>query len=347
MRYFLAVFFLLLLGACGQQSDEAPAAVEKDVRATRVETMTARYRDLREEFILPGSLEAWQDLLLAAEMSGPVEWIGPQEGARVKKGELLVKVDTLSLQANLNSNRAEYELRQKTLARQQELVAEKLVSQQDFDVANSALQVARAALHNAEILLDRASLTAPLDGLIEERLIEPGEYVKVGDPLVRLVQVNLLKVNVDVPEKDVLFLQPGDRVEILATQPGVGKTLSIQGTLTHLSYVADPLTRTYRVRLKIDNQAETFRPGMIVRALFLRRQLDQVLAVPLYAIINRENKKLLFVRQNDRAMAREVELGAIVNGEVVVTSGLDAGDEVIIKGQQMLIDGTRITLAEN
>jgi len=346
LKSFLAVFFLLLLGACGLQSDEAPAAVEQDVRSIRVETLTARYRDLREEFTLPGSLEAWQDVLLAAEMSGPVEWIGPQEGARVKKGDLLVKVDTRSLQANLNSSRAEYQLRQKTLARQQALVAEKLVSQQDFDVANSALQVARAALHNAEILLDRASLTAPLDGLIEERLIEPGEYVKVGDSLVRLVQVALLKVNVDVPEKDVLFLHPGDSVEILATSPGVEKTSSIHGTLTQIRYVADPLTRTYRVRAKIDNQTETFRPGMIVRARFLRRQLHQVLAVPLSAVINRDDKKLLFVRQDDRAMAREVELGAIIDGEVVVTSGLEVGNEVIIKGQQMLIDGARITLAE-
>jgi len=100
------------------------------------------------------------------------------------------------------------------------------------------------------------------------------------------------------------------------------------------------------VRAKIDNQTETFRPGMIVRARFLRRQLHQVLAVPLSAVINREDKKLLFVRQDDRAMAREVELGAIIDGEVVVTSGLEVGNEVIIKGQQMLIDGARITLAE-
>jgi membrane fusion protein (multidrug efflux system) len=347
LKNLLFVFLLLVLAGCTQQKDEPPVAAVETTRGTRVETMTARYQDLREEFSLPGSLEAWQDLLLAAEISGPVEWVGFQEGARVKKGALLVKIDTLSLQANLNSSRAEYELRRKTLARQQELVAEKLVSEQDMDNAVGALEMATAALRNAEIMLERARLKAPLDGLIEERLVEPGEYVKTGDPLLRLVQIDQLKVNVDVPEKDVLFLHPGDEVEVLAAQPGVEKPLSLRATLIHVSYVADAPTRTYGVRLKVDNRAATLRPGMIVRARFLRRQLDQVLAVPLYAIINRDDKKLLFVRQNDRAVARQVELGAIINGDVVVTAGLDAGDEVIVKGQHMLADGSRITLAEN
>lgn len=347
MKTFLFVILLLTLVGCSQQADTPAVAADDPARGTRVETLTAIYQDLREEFTLPGSLEAWQDLLLAAEMSGPVEWVGFQEGAEVNKGELLVKIDPLSLQANLNSSAAEYELRRKSLARQQELVAEKLVSEQDIDNAVSALAVATAALRNAEIMLDRARLKAPLAGLIEERLVEPGEYVKTGDPLLRLVQIDQLKVNVDVPGKDVLFLHPGDRVDVLVAQPGVALPSSVQGTLTHVSSVADALTRTYGARLKIDNQAKALRPGMIVRARFLRRQLSRVLAVPLYAIINRDDKKLLFVRQNDRAIVREVELGAIIDGNVVVTAGLDAGDEVIVKGQHMLVDGSRIALAEN
>lgn len=347
MKKFLLGILLLVFAGCTQQRDEPPSAGAETVKPTRVETMAVMPQDLREEFTLPGSLEAWQDLLLAAEISGPVEWMGYQEGAQVKQGDLLVKIDIQSLQANLNSSRAEYQLRRKTLERQKELVAAKLVSQQDFDATESAFEMAGAALRNAEIMLDRASLKAPQDGFIEERLVEPGEYVKTGDPLLRLVQVDTLKVNVDVPEKDVLFLHTGDRVEVTTTQAGLGETLSIQGVLTHIPYVADPLTRTYGVRLKIDNQTQKLRPGMIVRARFLRRPLDQVLAVPLYAILNRADKKLLFVRQEDRAIAREVELGAIINGDVVVISGLNVGDEVIVKGQQMLADGIRIALAEN
>ena len=341
----LLLALCLALAGCGKK-EEILAAETPPEKIVRVELLRVEPRNMVEEFTLPGSLEAWQDLLLAAEISGPVEKVGAEEGARVHQGQALVQIDTLTLQANRDRARSEFELRRKTAERLKKLHDEQLVSSQEYDNAVSALEMAKSSLRSAEIMLEKGLLQAPIDGLLEERFVDPGEYVGVGDPLVRVVQIDRLKVNVDVPEKDIRYLHKGDIVKLDGSVVGGWKEGTLKGKITHLGYVADAQTRTYRVRIEIDNAGRTLRPGMILRAHFARRHLDQVLVVPLYAVVEREGRKFLFLQEGDIARQRQVQLGATLNGDVVIQEGLRPGDRVVIKGQQLLIDKVRIQVGE-
>ncbi len=343
----LSIFLVLVFILSGCTQDENPVATEvAPVKVIRVESLQVEPRDLVENFTLPGSLEAWKDLILAAEIAGAVERVGAEEGERVMAGEELVRIDTLTLQTNLSSARADFELRQKTERRLKRLIQEQLVSTQEYENADGALDIAAASLRSAEVMLAKGILKSPIEGLLEERYVDPGEYVGLGDPLVRIVQVDRLKVNVDVPEKDIQYLQKGDSVTIDGSEINGWGYGSLQGKISLVGYVADPLTRTYRVQIEIENRNTALRPGMIVRTRFTRRQLNQVLVVPLYAVVDRDGQKYLFIKNGDNARQQKVLLGAILSGEVVVREGLHAGDEVVVKGQQLLLDGALISSGE-
>jgi len=349
LRPFLPLGFAvaLVLAACG--SDPAPATVAEPQtvsKAVPVTVMTVAGSDIEERFTLPGTLEAWEDLTLAAEIAGPVDWVGPDEGGRLKAGEAILTIDSVSQKANLERARVDAEVKLANMERLKRLVAEELVSRQEFDNSVTTYEAARRDLELARIALDKSTVRSPIAGVLDARSVERGEYVKVGDPVAVVVQVNQLKVLVDVPEKDVRYLKVGEEVEVIQAQIDTGATLQRRGRLEHLAYKADPVTRTYRAKVEVDNRDLQLRPGMIVRIEALRRTLEGAVAVPLYAVVDLEGRKVVFVEDQGTARLRPVELGSVIGEQVVVRQGLKAGERLIVKGQQLLTDGMPVVVKE-
>jgi membrane fusion protein (multidrug efflux system) len=333
---------LLFVSGCDKPAADATPAVATVAKALPVAVQTVTLQDIVETFTLPGTLSAWEDLTLAAEVAGVVTWVGPQEGEAVAKGAALIAIDPETRKAILARDTVEADLTQKKMARQQQLVDEQLVSRQEFEDSVTAWERAKAALSLAQIELDKSTLRAPVSGVLDRRLVERGEYVKVGDPVALLVQVDRLKVEVDVPEKDVPYFKVGTGVQVVqASLPG-HEPLRREGQLVHLAYKADPLTRTYRARIDIDNRDLSLRPGMIVRIEAVRRTLPQALAVPLYALVDRDGGKIALVVEAGQARVRPVTVEAIIGDQAVITAGLAAGEQLIIKGQQLAVDGTPV-----
>jgi membrane fusion protein (multidrug efflux system) len=161
-----------------------------------------------------------------------------------------------------------------------------------------------------------------------------------------VVKINKLKVNVDVPEKDVSYVKSGQRVKVLPAEvnvSGIGRS----GRIIHVSYLADENTRTYRTRIRIDNSDGFLRPGMIVRVNFVRSVIEDAIVVPLYAVMDREGVKYVFVEEDGTAVKREVHLGPIINGKVVVFGGVQEGEHLVVKGQQLLLDGGPVKVVED
>lgn len=340
---------LLVLGGCGNDSNaaKAEAIALAEPQPMMVEVETLEHHSLSETFTLPGSAEAWEDLLLAAELAGPVRWVGADEGTALQAGQAILRIDTDTIEANLQRDQTAFALQLQEHARYQRLLAEQLISQQEFDRIKNALEVARANLRQAELALSKSTCSSPVNGVLDQLLVDRGEYVSPGDPLARVVQIDQLKVLVDLPEKDVASLRPGQIVEILtANQPGPTET-SRNGTILHVGYRADQASRTYRVKIAIDNSDGELRPGMILRVRFVRRTHPDALAIPLYALIDREGEKIVFVENQGRAERRQVETAAVVGHQTLVTAGLVAGERLIVKGHQLLIDGAPVEVREH
>jgi len=347
--FSLVIFGLTmsLLGGCSSEPAPAsPAAQKSPEKAVPVTVITVSSRDLEERFTLPGSLEAWEDLTLAAEIAGPVDWVGPREGKQLTSGTAILTIDSLSQKANLERARVDAEVKRTTMERLERLVAEELVSRQEFDNSVTAYEAARQNLELARIALDKSSVRTPIDGVLDARYVERGEYLKAGDPVAAVVQVDRLKVLVDVPEKDVRYLHVGEQVGVLQSQIDTGEILERIGKLVHLAYKADPVTRTYRAKIEVDNRDRQLRPGMIVRIEALRRTLKDAVAVPLYAVVDLDGRKVVYVEEQGRARLQEVEIGRVLDEQIIIRSGLEPGARLIVKGQQLLSDGMPVTTKE-
>jgi len=333
---------LLTLTGCGKGTQPEEGQSQVPQKVTNVMVRTVQAGDMRETFTLPGTLEAWEDLILAAELAGAVRGIGPREGARVRKGEAILRIDPETMEAGLARDQADYELQKRQLERMEQLAGQKFVSQQEYDQARRAFEVAEAELRRSRVALEKSTLRTPVDGIVDCWHIDCGEYVTEGTPVASVVQVDRLKVLVEVPEKDIPFLRTGDRVQVIPAAITGAPLAGRSGEIIHLAFKADPLTRTYLAKVAVDNQGGDLRPGMIVRVGLTRLQLPGVIAVPLFSVVDRDGEKVVYVEANGVARMRPVTLGPVIGERVVIADGLSEGDHLIVQGQQLLNDGAPV-----
>lgn len=344
---WLALLSVVLLCSCKGSEEPAGAALEKPEKVVPVKVEAVQPLDLTDTFTLPAGLEAKEDLTLAAEIAGPIRAIHFQEGQRVRAGQVLLEIDPQSLQSSLARDQQNYVVLQRKLTRYRDLIKDGLISPQQLDELENSVTAAEMALQATRLQLDKCFPKAPIGGIIDRHYIDRGEYVDPGKPLMRLVQIDQLKAIAEVPEKDIAYLKVGQTVEII---PAVINELSaepLQGRIEYIAYAAEEATRTYQTKIVLDNGTGLLRPGMIVRVRFVRQQLQQVLAIPLYAVLDRDGGKQVFVAENGIARKLTVETGSSVNQRIVIRAGLSAGQQLIVKGQQLLIDGARIAVEEN
>ena len=341
----LSLCLLPLLVGCGEDSSSetnSDAQATDNDKATSVKVQIVTAQDLEERFSLPGSLHAWEDLTLAAEIAGPVDWVGPEEGEVLTSGQKIMTIDSVSQKANLERNRVDADIKEKAMQRLQRLVAENLVSQQEYDNSLTAYEAARQNLKLASIALQKSIIKAPVAGVLDDRMVERGEYVKAGDPVALVVQVDRLKVLIYVPEKDVRYFHPGEEVSVVQAQIDTGEEIHRSGKLVHLAYKADPLTRTYLAKVEVDNQDRQLRPGMIVRIDALRRELKGAIAIPLYAVVDLDGRKVVYVEAEGQAQLRPVKIDRVIGDQAVILEGLSLDEKLIVKGHQLLADGASV-----
>ncbi len=182
--------------------------------------------------------------------------------------------------------------------------------------------------------------------MVDRRLVDAGEYVDPGKPLLRLVSVEQLEVIADVPEKDVRFLKPGQQVTITPAIIHGDQAEPLTAIIEYIAFVADEASRTYRTRMLIEQSSGILRPGMIARVTFVRQEHRQAIVVPMSSVLDRRNTKIAYIVEDGYAREVEVVTGSSVGRQLVVRSGLEVGQQLVIKGQQLLIDGVAVNEGE-
>ena len=171
------------------------------------------------------------------------------------------------------------------------------------------------------------------------------EIITTGDEVMTGVIVDRLKVLIEVPEKDVIYLHVGEQVQVVQARVNGRGEATFVGELIHLAYKADPVSLTYRAKIAVNNAEGRLRPGMIVRVEAVRRNLPGSIAVPLYALVEQGGRKVAFLDENGVARRREVTLGPIIGDQVVIEAGLAVGERLLVKGQHLVADGAVIAVA--
>ena len=318
-----------------------PATAGETIKVPDVDAWVVMPCELTENIKLPGTAKAWQEIALASEVNGRIDLVRATDGEVLKKGEPILELNMDISHASHKVNEAKLVLAQKNFDRTKELFEKRVAGADELDRARAELDTAKALVEESSVRLAKGIIRVPADVIVDDVLVEPGEYLMSGGKVARLVVMDPVKVEVDVPEKDVAFVRPGEKVQV--TFDPLGAQV-YEGTVLHVAYVATPTTKTFPTEIKIANPDYKVRGGMIARVRMTRRHKPEAIAVPLFAVVSREEGMLLFVENDGVVTARKVEFGIFQEDLVEITQGLQAGEKLIVRGQRKLRDGERVTV---
>jgi len=331
----------------------APAASRASAGPPAVEVARVATARIQDDAQAVGSLRSRQSVILRPEVAGRVVQIGFEDGARVRRGQLLVQLDDVLPRAELSQAQAQLSIAQANLQRNQELVAENFVARRVLDESQANLQVAQAQVALAQARLQRMRITAPFDGTVGLRRINLGEYVKDGADLVNLEDTSALVVDFRLPERYQSRIAVGQPVQVqLDALPGKSFVARVQA----LDPLLDVDGRSIAVRATLlATPGSELRPGMFARVLTVFAVDEAALVVPEEAIVPQGGKQFVIRIETEgegdaiKHLSRraEVQLGVRRGAQVQITSGLAAGDTVVVAGQQRLQkDGTAVRVVE-
>jgi membrane fusion protein, multidrug efflux system len=352
----LAVAGLISLSACGQKAEEKKPAGPPPAQIT-VTQAQAMPLEVVERTL--GSLEALIDPKIAAEVPGRVTRLAVRSGQSVKKGQLLAEIDSTDAAGAERSDRAEIARldsllaqQERVVTRQNELVAKNFISRNAADDAvaqrdalKNQLASARARASVSGHALSRTRITSPVDGTIEVQIAAVGDYLKVGDPLVRLVSNARLRANLPFPESVAQRLERGQLVKLNSPlQPNrtvEGRIEDIRPTLLETSRAVEAIVR-------IDNTAasEELRGGGSVDAVVVIGRKEQAVMVPEQSVVLRPAGKVVYAVTGGKAQQRVVETGSKQAGMVEILKGVQAGETVALDGAGFLSDGAAVAVQE-
>ena len=333
----------------------APAAADAGAvdRAPQVETLTVEPREFIERIEVTGTTEAIEDATLSAQTSGTVQNL-VAIGTVVKKGQLLAQLDPGLLAAQVRQAKASVEaaraskaLAKESFDRQKPLYEEKIISALEFrrirsDLASAVAQLAQAegALAQAAKSLANTIVKAPFDGVVEVRFVKEGEQVTPGTPIVRVTNSRVMKVNAGIPERYAADIRVGREASVRFNAYGIETRT---GKLTFVGSVIDPSSRTFDVELLLPNRDGVLKPEMVARLLVTKTVVEQALVIPITSVIRDERGTSVYVvaRMDGVPIAqlKRIDLGVSSGSDVVVKSGLDVGEEVVVLGQTELTRG--------
>jgi len=343
-----------------QAKHDVVAQTQADVesRLAKVKVVDILPVPFTDLLILPGTVRAHTEIDLASKLNGVIAWIGPKEGDRVSKGAKLLQVDVKSVQTRVAETQARYDQALKEYERAQRLHRDQIISKNQLDQATTLLETTNAELDAARVNLGDGTLYSPISGILDRLDVDRGEYISPGQTVMKIVNIEQVYIELPVPEKDILYFTKGQSVDIEMSQAGQrqcdqpkkgdGQTHCwFPGTIAFISMTADSATRTYLVKVLVNNASGTLRPGMIVRAHLVRRELDAAIAVPFFTLIDREQGKAVFVVEDGVARARQIEYGTFEKGLVEIQQGLNLGDRLVLVGQRGLVNGQKVEVTQD
>jgi RND family efflux transporter MFP subunit len=337
----------VLLG-CGGEAQEAETQ-EELVKTVNITTKSIATSTFASYVRVVGNVETSNDIMISAEVNGRVIDYRVEEGAKVKKGQTIVKIDDsklkqekVRLEAMTSQTKEQYERLKKVYEE------DGIGSELDYLNAKYAYEQSNSALESIKIDLENTSIKAPFNGEVEAIMIEEGEMVSPGMQVVRLIGSDAYKIVAGVPARYSDAVQVGDQVDVwFDTQ--VRDTLN--SAINYVGGSINPQNRTFRIETKLPND-KNYKVDMIANLRLKTVELSGVLVISEEFVYSKDNRYVVYVlseNEEGKAVAneREVKLGLSYQTDVIVEEGLSQGDKLITLGSAFLDDGMRVTVKDN
>jgi membrane fusion protein (multidrug efflux system) len=306
-----------------------------------VEVLPMKPERFSRHFEVTGLMESVQDAEISPESSGQIEEIAVERGARVVQGQLLVRLNTEIIEKNIEEVKTNLELATLRYEKQRELWEKQIGSEIQYLETKNGKEVLEARLSTLNEQLAMARVTAPFPGIIESIRVKEGELASPGMPLLRLVNLDRMRVTSRISESYINQVEEGDIVELrFAAYPD----LVLNEKISRIGEVIDPQTRTLTLEVELSNKDRRLKPNMLTSIRVEDYHQDEALVVPSIVLRNDLKGTFLFlaVSRNEGLVAEKVyvDTGATVQDRTEITGGITQGDLVIVKGYHLVGDGT-------
>ena len=343
-RFFPTAFLLLaplllLATGCREQSAKASTGAGGGF-AVQAVVVDATLQSISETLSLVGTLAADEMVEIKSETDGMVVEILFQEGQKVKSGDLLLRLDEVRASAALEEAEANFKLSRLTYDRSRQLFQDKLISQQEFDQAGAQFQAHQASVAMRKRELKDARIVAPFEGIVSSRQVSPGQVISKNTTLTWLVDLDPVKVELNVPERFVSQLRLGQKLEItVAAFPA----RVFSGEVFFIAPFVEANTRTALVKARVPNPQDELKPGMFANLDLTLRLKEQAIVIPETSVMATGDRTVIYVvDKQDTAQIRPVKLGLRQAGIVEIAEGLKAGERVVVEGHQKIRPGGKV-----
>lgn len=333
---------IALLLACNAAGGSAALAQSKG-RVVTVEAVTIEPTPLVESVSSVGNFIANEEVVLRPEVDGRIVEIAFEEGQRVKKGQLLFRLDASVFEAQLREAEARLALSTRNYERAKALHEKGHSSGEILDRSLAEMRIDQASVELNKARLEKTRIVAPFDGLIGLRQVSPGDFVEAKNDLVKLVSLDPLKVEFRLPERYYRVLSEGGMIR---AAPDALPGESFEGRIYAIAPTIDLNGRSVAVKATVPNAEHRLRPGMFARVSLLVDRRVAALVVPEAAIVQRGDGQYVYRIVDDKAELTKVRLGLRQTGRVEVVEGLNQGDTVVTAGQIKLRPGSPVEVAE-
>jgi len=307
--------------------------------ATQVHIAVLQSERLADKISSVGTITPNERIDVRTELSGRVSEIHFKEGARVKKGALLVKIDDRELVAQLAKATSELAIAKKENERQTDLYAQKVSSQREYDTAANNLGVAQAQFDLISVQINKSSLRAPFDGVVGLRNVSEGEYITPTTLITTLLEDHPVKIDFTVPERFAGSVKKGDIVHFTVE----GSTRVFDATVYALESLIDPETRSLGVRATSPNTDGALVPGAFAEVEVLMPERNAV-TVPSFTLVPELRGQHVFLYHGGKASSVVVTTGLRTEDRVEITKGVAPGDTLITSGILQLKTGAPVTI---
>jgi len=289
-----------------------------------------------------GTVLANESVELKSETSGKVVKIYFKEGSRVKKGDLLLKINDEELQAQKLRDESALKLAKENFERQKALFEKEGISKQAFDQVQNDLNAKKADLALVNAQIDKTEITAPFEGQIGLKYVSEGSFVNSSTSIASLQDIDPIKVDFSIPEKYTGYVRKGDKINF--TVSGSGKTY--QGTVFAIEPRIDETTRTLKIRAIAPNASGEILPGSFADVTLILKEIPDALLVPTQAIIPILKGQKVYLYKGGVVAEAEVKTGIRTDTDVQLTSGVSAGDTVITTGVLQIAPGFPVKITD-
>lgn len=341
LKILCAAFLsLLIVQSCNKSNSETFS--EKDLKAFPVNIAEVTIDTNVNSNYYIGNVEASLTVPINFSMPGTVEKVFVSEGQFVSKGTVLAEMNNESAKSNLKMTEAMEKQARDAYERMTKVYKEGSLPEIKYIDIEAKLQQAESSVEIARKSLKDCVLRAPISAMVGKKNVEPGANSLLAGTAFTLYKIDEVLIKVPVQENEISKIKKGEVAKILV--PALDNQ-KFNGTIQEIGVVSSPISHTYDIKIKIQNQNNLLKPGMVCNVYLKSNSNNGTISIPSNAVLSHNKKNYVFlINSNNNVTKQEVCVGQYQGNNIIIRSGLSAGNQIVVAGQQKLFDGASIVV---